>query len=1047
MSRVYPNSLLSQRILPHNWLTLTGTLSALLLAAPMVIAASKPSAALKPPASAAPAKTDYNRDIRPILSENCFTCHGPDEAKRKAGLRLDLKDQAYQIAIKPGQPAASELIKRVLSHDADEQMPPPKSGKTLTAKQIALLQQWIGEGAEYKAHWAFIRPQRPPVPATKNKTWARNDIDRFILARLEQEKLQPAPEAPKEKLIRRVSLDLTGLPPTPQEVDAFLADHAPNAYEKVVDRLLASPHYGERMASQWLDLARYADTNGYQVDSLRTMWPWRDWVVRAFNKNMPYDRFTVEQIAGDLLPAPTLDQRLATGFNRNHRINEEGGSLDEEFRTEYVIDRVSTTSTVWLGLTAGCARCHDHKYDPISQKEFYQLYSFFNNIPERGIAGGNAAPVMEAPSDAQQQQLSEVALKISGDEERLKAPLPAVDTAQAAWEKTAFAEAKPVVWSLPDFKEVKSQNGATLTKQADGSVLVSGATPNTDAYTVVLHSDLPRITALRLEALPDDSLGAKGPGRAANGNFVLSEIRLTAGAATGATAGQTVKFKAATADYSQPNHSIAGAIDGKADKEGWAVDPAFGKPHTAIFQTAQPLEFKEGTVLTVTLDFQYGNQHQLGRFRLSVTGDANPLDAERLPEPVVKALAADKRTPPQQAALQTYYRTTVSTAPELKQTRDELANLQSQQEAVKKQIPVVMIMQEMAKPRDAFLLKRGQYDMPGDKVTAGVPACLNPFPANAPTNRLGLAQWMVDPANPLTARVAVNRYWQVFFGTGIVKTLENFGSQAEWPSHPELLDWLATEFVRTGWNVKAMQKLIVTSATYRQSSKVTPALLLQDPENRLLAHAPRLRLPAEIIRDQALAFSGLLVDKPGGPPVKPYQPPGLWEEIAYGPGVNKYEQDHGDALYRRSLYTFWRRTIAPPSMTTFDAPSREICTVNRSRTSTPLQALALLNDTIYVETDRKLAERMMAVPGTPAARLDYAFRLATARHPSPREMQILSKGFTRYLAHFQADKEGALKLLSIGESPHNPQLDAAELAAYTTTASVILNMDEVVTKE
>jgi hypothetical protein len=820
---------------------------------------------------------DFNRQIRPILSDNCFKCHGPDDNTRKADLRFDVRDKAlgHGTAIVPGQAAKSELIDRITAEELTYRMPPAKTGKRLTPQQIELLRQWIDEGAKWSEHWAFVKPNRPPLPTVKNPRWVRNPIDHFILARLEQEGLQPSPEADKATLIRRATLDLTGLPPTPAEVEAFLADTSPDAYEELVDRLLASPRYGERMALEWLDAARFADTHGYHIDSARDMTPWRDWVIGAFNRNLPFDQFTIEQLAGDLLPNATVDQKIASGFNRNHMINYEGGAIPAEYHTAYIVDRVNTTGTVWLGLTVGCAQCHDHKYDPITQKEYYQFYAFFHNVPEQGLDGrtGNAAPMLKLPTREQQQQLDRLTAAIKDTEQRLNGPLPKIDAAQAAWESQARA--------LVDARDPQGVN------QVPANIL------------------------------------------------------------------QLV------------------------------------------------------------------------------------------------ALAPDRRTEQQKAELRTYYRTTFTTG--AKQHKDRLAALRKEQAELEKQMPTTMVMAEMAQPRETFLLTRGQYDKKGEKVSAGVPAFLPSPPPNAPANRLSLARWLVDPANPLTARVIVNRYWQMYFGTGFVKTAEDFGVQGEWPSHPELLDWLASEFVRTGWDMKRMQRLIVTSATYRQASAVTPALLARDPENRLLARTSRLRLPAEFIRDQALAVSGLLNGEIGGHSVSPYQPPGIWEELMFREDNDKftaqvYVQSKGKDLYRRTMYTFWKRTAPPPSLVTLDAPDRETCTVRRPRTNTPLQALVLMNDPTYVEASRKLAERLLTEAATPEERIALAFRLATGRQPRAEEGTVLRRIFDEQLAVYRQDGKAALKLLDVGEAKRNERLDPAELAAWTMVASVILNLDETVTR-
>jgi hypothetical protein len=1000
----------------------------------------------------------YNRDIRPILSNNCFKCHGPDAHERQAGLRLDHRDDALRLtdngrkAVVPGKPDKSALIKRIYSDKPNRIMPPPESNKKLTAAEKQLLKRWIEQGADYQDHWAFVPPKRPPLPHVMDASWGRNAIDRFILARLERDGLRPRVEADKGILVRRLTLDLTGLPPTPAEVDAFLADRRPDAYEALVERLLASAHFGERLAVDWLDAARFADTHGYHIDSGRDMTRWREWVINAFNRNMPFDQFTVEQLAGDLLPNATVEQRIASGFNRNHMINFEGGAIPAEYQTAYIVDRVNTTSTVWLGLTVGCAQCHDHKYDPITQKEYYQLYAFFHNVPENGLDGskGNAVPVLKLPSPAEEQRLAELAAEIKNVEQRLRDRAPELDAAQTAWEKTARA-AKNVDWVVLDAMELKSKGGATLTKLPDQSVRASGTNPPNDTYTVTSTVPIGDITALRLEALPDPSFAANGPGRSDTGNIVLTNVCLSA-------EGTQIEFNETSADFSQKDFPIANAVIDNP-RAGWAIHPEVGKRHFAVFELAEPIR-KVGTRLTVVLDFQSQfPQHQLGRFRLSVTKTTNAHSSQELPAAVVAALAnpRERRTDQQKTELRNFFRAKV--APEkVKQLNEELTRLQQARADVEKKIPTAMVMQEMPQPRDTFMLIRGQYDKKGEKVAPGVPASLSPLPNGTPANRFGLARWLLDPAHPLTARVTVNRYWQMFFGTGLVKTAEDFGSQGEPPSHPELLDWLATEFVspaagdkRAAWDMKALIRLIVTSATYRQASAVTPDRLAKDPEDRLLSRGPRLRLQAEFIRDQALAISGLLNDRIGGTSVSPYQPPGLWEELASrSDGKNwtaqTYVQSHGRDLYRRTMYTFWKRTSPPPTLATFDAPDRETCTVRRPRTNTPLQALILMNDPTYVEASRKLAERMMSEPATPEERIAFAFRLATARRPQSGEIAVLRKIFDEQLGVYRKDRDAAVKLLGVGESGRNENLDPVELAAWATVASVILNLDETVTK-
>jgi hypothetical protein len=807
-------------------------------------------------------KIEFNRDIRPILSDNCYLCHGPAKGTRKAGLRFDTQDGAFADlggyrAIVPGRVLDSHLWQRITATEADKRMPPPSSGRKLTSSQIELLRLWIDQGAKWEKHWSFIAPVQASLPTVQNKNWPRNAIDYFVLARLERDKLQPSPEAERETLIRRVTFDLTGLPPNLAEVDAFVHDEAPNAYEKLVDRLLASSRYGERMVLDWLDAARYSDTNGYQGDNTRAMWPWRDWAIDALNKNMPFDQFTIEQIAGDMLPGATLAQKIASGFHRNHMLNGEGGRIVEESRVDYVVDRVDTTFTVWLGLTAGCARCHDHKFDPISQKDYYRLFAYFNNVNEAGGVdrrGGTGAPTLELPTEDQKQQIASQEKHVAEIESKAKTLASKLLEGQSDWEKT-----------------------------------------------------------IREEKLPD---------------------------------------------------SVRAALK---------VDSA-------------------------------------------------------------------RRKADQAKAVRDYF---LNTFPEQQTLQKELQKAKKALTDLKNSVLITMVMEERKEPRETFVLRRGVYNQYGEKVTPGVPPALPPLPKDVPNNRLGFARWLVNKSNPLTARVTVNRFWQLFFGTGIVKTAEDFGAQGEAPTHPQLLDWLAADFM-TDWNVKRIHRLIVTSATYRQASRMTADLVEKDPDNRLLARGPRLRLSPFALRDQALALSGLLVERVGGPPVRPYQPPGLWEDFSFN--QIRYTQDKGDKLHRRSLYTFWRRSISPPNM--FDTSPRQICTVRQTRTNSPLHALILLNDVTFVEAARAWGQRLLQESGQTAQhQLTLAFRMATARRPTPDEERVLVAGHQRVLAHFQADPAAALKLVDTGEVPRDPNIDVARLAAYTAVLNMLLNLDEVITKE
>ncbi len=1014
--------------------------------------------------AAEPEKLSFNRDIRPILSENCFQCHGFDDKTREAGLRLDQHEAAIKktdsgvLPIVPGDAAKSDVIARVTSKDADMKMPPASTHKKLSAKQIDTLRRWINEGAEYQGHWAWIAPQRPELPKVSNPAWAKNAIDHFILAKLDAEKLKPSPEADRATLIRRVTLDLTGLPPTPAEVDAFLADKSPDAYERVVDRLLASPRYGERMAMQWLDYARYADSHGFQSDSSRVMWPWRDWVIDAFNRNMPFDQFTVEQIAGDLLPNPTNAQIVATGFNRNHRHNGEGGSLQEEWKVENTIDRVETTGTTWLALTMNCCRCHDHKFDPISQQNFYEFFSFFYNTTDTGLIqakGKNSLPVIDYRSPAQEAEVAKLEKQIAKANEAVtaaKKDLPALLTKWEASLANNTAE-KISPWTKLEPKSVTAKSKTQMVKQPDDSWLATGEAADHETYTVTVPLNGGELTGFLLEVFPDASLPNASLGRAPNGNFVLSrvEAELSGGKAKKPV---KLKFTKAEADYSQPDWTIKMALDAVAGK-GWAIsgnDPEKRLPRRAMFVLDAPAKVPANATLTVRLVHDSLPKHSIGRFRLSSTKlppAQLTLQESGLPAAIQKILdtAAAKRSKPQTAELEKYF-LAVADSP-IKQAEARVAELTKQRDMYSAALPTVMVMKE-GPVKQAYVLKRGEYDKPDKErpVSSDVPEMLPPLGADAPKNRLGLARWMVDPANPLTARVWVNRAWEKYFGVGIVRTTENFGSQAEWPSHPELLDYLATEFVRLGWDMKALQKQMVMSAAYRQSAKVPAGLAERDPENRLLARGPRFRMTGEMIRDQALAASGLLVDKVGGPSVRPYMPRGVWDETSkYGDLLN-YKADTGEGLYRRTMYTIWKRTAAPPTLLLMDAPTREICAVKRSRTNTPLQSLALLNEVTFVEAARKLAERSMSEAGTtPAERIKHAFKLVTARDPSPHALAILVNGYESDVKRFRENKDAAAAFLKVGESAANTNLDQAELAALALTANIILNMDEAVTRE
>ena len=1030
-------------------------------------------------AAASEDRVSFNADIRPIFSDRCYTCHGPDSNNRKTPLRFDTREGAVQdlggrFAIVSGDVEKSEIIKRLTTEDPIRRMPPAYEGHArLSDREIDLVRRWIEQGAEWQSHWSFTPPERPALPPVTAR--AVNGIDHFVLERLEREGLSASPEADRATLIRRVTLDLTGLPPTPEEIDDFLRDTSPGAYEKVVDRLLISPRYGERMAVRWLDSARYADTNGYQTDAERYMWRWRDWVIEAFNDNMPFDQFTVEQIAGDMLPDPTLDQLIATGFNRNHRGNGEGGIIEEEYAVEYVVDRVETTSTVWLGLTMGCARCHDHKYDPLTQKEFYRFFAYFNNVPEKGKAFkyGNSPPFIPAPTPAHLTELDDLEVKVENAQRKFDELKPEMQAALEQWEES-LVQSDFVDWTLWD--------NLIAHYRLDGAV--TGHTPRAPEARAKLVDGLPRFKKGKIgQANSFDGKSYIDAGGVADFRF-QEDFTLSAWiyptAANGAILSRTsestteikgygiylvdgkVQFNLVTrwlddstrVETAEPLalnrwHHVSAVYDGSRLAKG-AVVYLNGKP-------------AEMTVVVDTLNQDFGVNKPLrigavagpgARFR-GLMDDVRVYDRALRPDELavvatesplneIARLKPDKRTAAQSDKLRLAFLDEYAPA-HIREARETLTAVRKEREAFIKSFPTVMVMKEREVTRPTHLLVRGQYDLPGEKVTPGVPAALPPIPEGVPNNRLGLARWLVSPSNPLTARVTVNRFWQSYFGAGLVKTVEDFGSQGEWPTHLELLDWLATEFVESGWDVKQLQKTIVMSATYRQSSRVTPELASKDPGNRLLARGPRVRLPAEVVRDQALAISGLLVEEIGGPSVKPYQPAGLWTELA---GGRDYEQGHGNDLYRRSIYTFWKRAVPPPQMLNFDSAGREACTVRETRTNTPLQALNLMNDVTFVEASRKLAERMMTEGGrTPQERIGYGYRLATAHELKPESHEILVGGYRHYLDNFQTDRRAALELVRQGESERDQALDVAQLASYTTVASLILNLDETITKE
>jgi len=1022
-------------------------------------------------------RIEFNRDVRPIFSDKCYTCHGPDAAAKHVPFRLDSEAAATaelsggKHAIVAGNPDSSEIIRRITAAKPALRMPPVSSGLKLSDAEIDTLRQWIAQGAEWQKHWSLIPPVRPALPDVKNTAWPRNPIDRFILQRLEREGLQPAPEANRETLIRRVSLDLTGLPPTPAEIDAFLNDLATDAYEKVVDRLLASPRYGERMAFRWLDGARYADSNGYQFDGERMMWRWRDWVIDAFNRNQPFDQFARDQIAGDMLPNATLEQKIATGFNRNHRANTEDGIIPEEYAVEYVVDRVETTSAVFMGVTLGCARCHNHKYDPFTQKEFYQIFAYFNNVPEMGRAMkyGNSPPMVAAPTHEQQATLENLDSRLRTIEDFLRRRDADLAGSQQKWQRQV-ASGDPVHWapsrglkrlfSFESDQEAKPQDGAvTFAPGRIGRAAAFDGKVFLDAGSVAdfdIDNQFTLAAWIKSDGVPDGSVMSrmaddfKGKGFGVHLDQGKVYVNITSNWDDDAIRLQTEqvlepkKWHQLTVSYSGSRmaEGIHVYVDGQRAKVNVLLDTLYRPFRNAGGVFKQPFRIATGwgpeRRFRGQIDDVRVYSRALNPEEISVLAMGESLNE-------IARKAEQQRSEIEKLQLQSYYFENIAPQ-DVRDARRQLAALLDGKEKFEGSLPTVMVMAESPTPKSTFLLERGAYDHPGAQVSPGLPAVLPALPAGAPNNRLGLAQWLIDPGNPLLARVTVNRFWQMYFGTGIVKTVEDFGSQGEWPSHPELIDWLATEFIRTGWDVKALQKLIVTSAAYRQSSKATPDLLQRDPENRLLARGPRVRLPAETIRDQALFDAGLLAEKIGGPSVKPYSPPGLWKEISMQD--MDYVQSHGDDLHRRSLYTFWKRTIPPPEMINFDAANREACVVRETRTDTPLQALNLMNDVTFLEAARFIGQRMLKEGGTtPDARLRFGFRLVTGRFPSTAEQAVLNGSLQFHRAYFDGKPKEAAAYLSQGESPADPKLDPVELAAYASVGSLLLNLDEAITKE
>lgn len=988
-----------------------------------------------------PATIQFNRDVRPILSDVCFQCHGPDQNTRAADLRLDTEVGLLGTGDQPGavkarHPEQSELIRRITSTDPDERMPPPSIAKKLSPRDIAVLTKWVEQGAVYEGHWAFIPPQRPTVPAAAN-TPAMNAIDHFIQQRLQDEGLTAGPVADRRTLYRRLSFDLTGLPPKPADVERFVQDPRPDAYARAVETLLQSPRFGERMAVYWLDLVRFADTIGYHSDTPRDIAPYRDYVIQAFNTNLPFDRFTVEQLAGDLLPERGLTQQVAAGYNRLLQTTEEGGAQAKEYAAKYLADRVRNVSSVWLAGTVACAECHDHKFDPFTQRDFYSLAAFFADIRETPV--GRREPGMLVPSAEQAAKMAQHDEQIAAANRTLQDEVARLVNEPTDWS----AELAGVTWATTQFAALSGSTGLELTAADDQTVRVTGNIPAKPQYTLVLDQLAPHTTGLRLEALAAEDLPGRGPGLAHNGNFVLTSWQVALRNAEGKET--PVKLGKIVADHSQDKFPVANAIDGNG-ATGWAILPQTGTSHEAIAEFEQPLTLSHGASLVITLKFdsQYA-QHAIGRFRFSQTTTPHPTSAWTSPDVrTALAVAPTERTTAQRDVLTRFLR---ESAARLAPQREAIAAATREKEAFVATIPRSLVVQTSA-PAMVRVLPRGNWmDDSGPTVDAAIPAFLgNITVVDRRANRLDLANWLVSHDNPLTARVMVNRLWKIMFGVGLSKTVEDLGSQGEWPTHPELLDWLAVEFRDSGWDVKHILRLMALSHTYQQSSRLTNEAAAVDPYNRLLSAQNRFRLDAEFVRDNALEIAGLLSPRIGGESVKPYQPDGYWDYLNFP--KRTYPQDHGERLYRRGLYTHWQRSFLHPEMLIFDAPSREECVADRPRSNTPQQALTLLNDPAYLEASRVFATRILQQGGDNTdARLEWAMSRAVARPPAAAELQILRQLVDKHLQQYRADPDAARALIGAsGEAPVDPQLDPAELAAWTSIARTILNLHETLTR-
>jgi mono/diheme cytochrome c family protein len=1002
------------------------------------------------------AKIDFKRDIKPIFAANCYQCHSAKKASSQ--LRLDARAAAMKgglsgAVIVAGNSKDSRLVHRILGLNDEARMP---MGGQLKPAQIELIKRWIDEGAawpegdaatsgtEISKHWAFVAPSRPALPEVKNPAWVRTPIDRFILAEIEKNGLTPSPEASKETLIRRLSLDLTGLPPALKEIDEFLADRSSRSYEKMVDRVLASPHYGERWGRWWLDVARYADTNGFEKDLPRSIWPYRDWVIKAFNEDKKFDQFTIEQLAGDLLPNPTLDQRVATGFLRNSMLNQEGGVDPEQFRVEELIDRVDAVGKAFLGLTVNCAQCHNHKFDPIAQKEYFQFYAFLNSDDE---------PQIEVPDAKVTRKREEILSKIAGIEDELMAKQPDLSKQMAAWEQSVRYDENQ--WTPLTDADIFAAFGVKFDKLEDGSFIAKGDNSTSNNYKITARTKLKNITGFRIEFLTDPNLPRVGPGRSPDGSFYVTEFAVDASPMNlpdKAAVGAKIALINATADFERPDFPVRNVIDGDL-KTHWSSDAGPGRRNQdrkMVFATAQTVGFDGGTILNFQLTQKFddsikpGNvMPNTGRFRISAATAQNP-KADPLPASVRKILAlpANQRTKAQQREVFSFYRTTLGDL-------SEAVAANKQIDEIMKEWPYGVTTMALAKrgvPRETHIFKRGDWKRPGDAVTPGTPAVLHAFPTDAPRNRLGLAEWIVDKNNPLTARVIVNRIWQQYFGTGLVTTAEDFGARCERPSHPELLDWLAREFIESGWSIKHIHRLIVNSATYRQSSNLTPRLQEADPTNRWLARAPRQRVESETIRDIALAASGLLSKKIGGPSVYPPIPDGVLS-LGYGAQM-PWPTSTGEDRYRRAMYTFWKRSVPYPSMIVFDQPNGDFSCTRRIKSNTPLQALTTLNDQVFMEIAQGLALRVFKEGGaSDDEKMRYAFRLCVGRRPDAFEMKRLLVLLADQQTYFNGRTSAAVYVSSPDVNKLPEEIDLHKLAQWTMVARVLLNLDETITKE